>query len=83
MQAKTIALDREAYELLKSKKGKDETFSDVVKRLTRPRRGISDLAGSLSNLPKSVWDDIAANRARMRNAELVHARSRLSARENR
>ena len=45
MPARTVALDEEAYDLLRRAKLKDETFSDAVKRLARPRRPLSDLPG--------------------------------------
>jgi predicted CopG family antitoxin len=34
MGTKTIGLDEEAYELLRAEKREDESFSDVVKRVT-------------------------------------------------
>ena len=52
MASKTVALDSEAYELLKRQKRADESFSDAVKRLARPRRPISDFAG--------MWGDLSA-----------------------
>ena len=45
MDTKTIALDREAYELLRRRKRKDESFSDAVKRIARQARPLSDFAG--------------------------------------
>jgi predicted CopG family antitoxin len=50
MAAKTVALDSEAYELLKRQKRSDESFSDTVKRLARPRRPITTFAG--------MWGDL-------------------------
>ena len=38
MGSKTISLDDEAYRRLKKEKNKNESFSDVVKRLTRPSK---------------------------------------------
>ncbi|MHA1974170.1 MAG: antitoxin VapB family protein [Candidatus Hodarchaeales archaeon] len=35
---RTISLDEEAYQRLKSEKNGNESFSDVVKRLTRPNK---------------------------------------------
>jgi predicted CopG family antitoxin len=43
---KTIALDREAYDLVAKAKRPGETFSDVVKRTVRPRRPLTDFAGT-------------------------------------
>ncbi len=45
MEVKTVALDREAYDLLKKRKRKDESFSEVVKRLAKTSRPISEYAG--------------------------------------
>ena len=45
MDVKTIALDREAYELLRRRKRKDESFSDAVKRLARETRPLSGFSG--------------------------------------
>jgi predicted CopG family antitoxin len=38
MGSKTISLDDEAYQRLKKEKNGNESFSDVVKRLTRPTK---------------------------------------------
>lgn len=45
MEIKTIALDREAYDLLRKRKRKDESFSDAVKRIARETRPLSAFAG--------------------------------------
>ncbi len=50
MASKTVALDADAYELLKRQKRSEESFSDTVKRLAKPRRPISDFAGMWSDL---------------------------------
>ncbi|MHB8586405.1 MAG: antitoxin VapB family protein [Thermoplasmatota archaeon] len=46
MVAKTISLAEDAYEALLAAKRPDESFSDVVRRLTR-RRSLTDLCGIL------------------------------------
>ncbi|MFZ1023213.1 MAG: antitoxin VapB family protein [Thermoplasmata archaeon] len=51
MASKTVALDIEAYELLKGQKRAEESFSDAVKRLAHPRRPISSFTG--------VWSDMS------------------------
>lgn len=48
MPVKTVALDPEAYGLLRGRKRPEETFSDVVKRLARPRRPLTDFIGAWS-----------------------------------
>ena len=62
MTAKTVALDAEAYELLLRSKRPGETFSEVVRRKLRPPSRISDLAGSLGDLPAPLWTEIARER---------------------
>ena len=52
LEVKTIALDKEAYQLLLKRKGKDESFSDVVKRIARKGRPLSEFAGIWSKVPK-------------------------------
>lgn len=53
MASKTVALDNEAFELLSRQKKGDESFSDTVKRLARPRRPISFFGG--------MWSDMSEN----------------------
>ncbi len=49
MGSKNISLKKSAYERLASLKKEDESFSDVVERLTRDQAPkYSDLAGTLS-----------------------------------
>jgi predicted CopG family antitoxin len=48
MGSKTISLDEEAYEQLRNQKRGNESFSDVVKRITRPvhRKSLLEFAGA-------------------------------------
>lgn len=48
MSTKTVSLDEKAYELLKKKKEKGESFSDVVKKLTN-EKSLLEIAG--------IWQD--------------------------
>ena len=47
MGSKTISLDEEAYSRLKQEKKENESFSDVVKRITRPikQKSLLEFAG--------------------------------------
>ncbi len=47
MATKTISITKEAYDRLKARKGPEESFSDVILRLTA-RRPLADYAGMLS-----------------------------------
>lgn len=71
MAAKTVALDSEAYALLARSKRTGETFSDVVRRELRPPSRISDLAGSLSDLPAREWEEVGRERAALRRRDAV------------
>ena len=51
MAAKTVALDPEAYEMLRRQRRAGETFSEAVKRLSGRRRSIVDFAGSWKDMP--------------------------------
>ncbi|HYY48571.1 MAG TPA: antitoxin VapB family protein [Thermoplasmata archaeon] len=75
METKTIALDREAYDLLRRRKRKDESFSDTVKRIAREARPLSDFAGvwkkhlsdaDLEAIEKAILRGRTADRERMR-----------------
>ena len=72
MATKTISITREAYERLRSRKGPDESFSDVILKLTE-RRPLTDFAGML---PKASVDAIrkAIDQSR-RERRVLDARS--------
>ncbi len=50
MTSKNISLTEDAYELLKSMKLGDESFSDTIRRLAKRRR-LSDCVGLWSDMP--------------------------------
>jgi len=53
MDIKTVGLDRDAYEALRREKKPGESFSDVVKRITRKRRPLAEFAGRWKGIPRS------------------------------
>lgn len=73
MGAKTIALDPEAYALLKAQRKPDESFSDLVKRHFRPTRRLADFAGAWSELGSKERTQLAAERERGRAADRSRA----------
>jgi predicted CopG family antitoxin len=66
MENTSIALDREAYDLLRSQKRPGESFSQVVKRLAKNRRPLASFVGAWSDLPDKTFREIQANRKRLR-----------------
>jgi len=73
MERTTIALDREAHELLKERKGPGESFSDVVKRIARDRRSLSEYAGIWKGMSRSDFRKI--ERAVERGRQLDYERA--------
>lgn len=76
MATRTVALDSESYELLRRNKRADESFSDVVKRLAKPRRPITDFVGmwrGMSAKERAEMDRVyhAMREADRRRAELI------------
>ena len=60
MSAKTVALDPEAYALLRRQRREGETFSEAVKRLSGKRRSILEYAGIWKSLPDKDLERIRA-----------------------
>jgi predicted CopG family antitoxin len=69
MASRTVALDEEAYELLKHTKRPSESFSEAVKRLARPRRSISEFAGMWADLSKGDAKKLRESYASLRRAD--------------
>ena len=69
MATKTISITEEAYERLRTNKMENESFTDVINRITN-KRSIMELAGILTNkeadeLKKNIHEIRAASKARM------------------
>ena len=58
MSAKTVALDPEAYEMLRRNRRPGETFSDAVKRLSGGRRSILEYAGIWKDIPEKDLEKV-------------------------
>ena len=54
MATKTISILEEAYRALIKEKGKDESFSDVILKLTRRKGKLKDSFGSWNMTDKQV-----------------------------
>ena len=66
MESTSVALDREAYHLLKSHKRPGESFSAVVKRLAGRRQPLASFAGAWKDMPAQQFRAVGKNRRRMR-----------------
>ncbi len=70
MATKTISITEEAYERLKTRKDENDSFSDVIYKITS-KRSLLEIAGSLSKEEASKMDeeikkarDLSNNRAK-------------------
>jgi predicted CopG family antitoxin len=52
MSARTVTLSEDAYAALKARKGKGESFSDVVRRLSGTHPSLMAFAGAWKDFPK-------------------------------
>ncbi|MGA7924302.1 MAG: antitoxin VapB family protein, partial [Thermoplasmata archaeon] len=73
MSPKTVALETEAYELLKHQKRADESFSDAVKRLARPRRPIASFGAMWSDMSDKERKELDRIYSNLRNADRSRA----------
>ncbi len=65
MGTKTITIMDDAYELLKSRKRKDESFSAVLRReIGKSKKPLTDFAGRWKDTPeiRKIFDDILERR---------------------
>jgi predicted CopG family antitoxin len=69
MSTRRVALDEEAYELLKRSKKGSESFSEAVKRLARSRRPISDFGGMWSDMTQKERKTLDQASENMREAD--------------
>lgn len=67
--SKSVRLSEEAYERLKALRREDETFSEVVLRLTG-ERSFLELAGILSDEQADALEDAIEDRRERRQVEL-------------
>jgi len=57
MPVKTVNLSEDAYAALAALKREGESFSEVVRRLTRKNRSLLDFAGAWKDVPKASMEE--------------------------
>jgi predicted CopG family antitoxin len=69
-RGESLEIDREAYQLLEEARGKDESFSEVIKRCVRPRQSAEEILRAMrraavsSSTLRSI-DESASRRRRI------------------
>lgn len=58
--AKNIAVADDVYEMLTKEKGKEESFSDVIRRWHRSKGSLLDFYGMWGDIPDKEWKEIEA-----------------------
>ena len=76
MATKTLTITEESYERLASKKKDNESFSDVINRITN-KKSIMEFCGILSNeraesLRKSIEESRASTKKRLKELDSRH-----------
>jgi len=72
MATKTISITEEAYERLKSRKSENESFSEVINRMTN-KRPLSDFLGILNEKEADLLEK-TIKRSRKINSQLHEER---------
>ncbi len=71
MRAKTISIMNDAYNILKNKKRKNESFSGVIRRLAGSKKDIMEFAG--------IWKNIAEEDTEKMKENILELRRRSTA----
>ena len=58
MPVRTVTLSADAYEALAAMKREGESFSDVVRRLTKKNRSLLEFAGAWKDIPAETMKEI-------------------------
>ena len=66
MGTKTISIMRDVYELLSSKKRKNESFSEVIRRTLTKKRSVMDFAGALNTMTDQEVENMKGEIGKLR-----------------
>ena len=69
METTSVALDREAYDLLRRQKRPGESFSQVVKRLAGRSRPLASFSGAWKELSEGKMRELEQERRRLRELD--------------
>lgn len=57
MSVKTVTLSEDAYDSLAARKQEGESFSEVIRRLTRADRSLKEFAGLWRDVPREKFEE--------------------------
>lgn len=68
MASKTLSVTEDVYHILAREKFKDESFSEVIKRLVKSRGKLSDCAGLWKDLSEKEVEEIKEQIEKLRQS---------------
>ena len=77
MVTKTITIMDDAYEMLANKKNKGESFSEVIRRLVKPKVDIMQFAGAWKDISDKEIDDMKSTIGEMKKRSTMELHRRL------
>ena len=77
MSTKTITIMEDAYKLLSVRKYKNESFSDVIRRMVREKKDIMRFAGAWKNVSDNEIKDMKKTIADVRRKSTVELLKKL------
>ena len=80
MGTKTISIMNDAYNILKSRKHEHESFSDVIRKITRNKRDIMEFAGAWKNISEEDAEKMKRNISLLRKISTTELMKNLKGR---
>ena len=82
MATKTITIMDDAYTLLARNKTKDESFSEVIRRVLSQKRSITEFAGAWSDMSEAEENELKENIRKIRKGIHKNLMRRISSYES-